>query len=365
MKNRLLVVLFLAFAVLFSSSFTCEAAPKAAAPAKTYDPQKVYTWKMQAWRSAAEPGMQYYVEMLEKTLPAMTNGRLKIKMYWGGQLVATPDLLDSVKMGVVEMALASTYTYQGVIPAAAVEYGLPFGIRTPNELYNFMYGRKLPNIMGGWRAIDVLRPEYQKQGVYLLVTGVDCWPGSFMFRTPIRTLADIKGKKVRASGLMMNWIEAFGGNGVFIPGEETYTALQTGALDGVSWGSAMGMLSVKFHEVAKNFLWPPLMPVNTANVIVNQKAWDSLPPDLQVALEQAMLMAGLNHTNHQNWTGEQWGLTKMKEAGVKINELSDAELDKAEKVAQDLWAIQAKRSPASAKLVDMTKDYMKQMGYLK
>lgn len=186
-----------------------------------------------------------------------------------------------------------------------------------------------------------------------------------MFRTPIRTLADIKGKKVRASGLMMNWIEAFGGNGVFIPGEETYTSLQTGALDGVSWGSAMGMYSVKFHEVAKYFLWPPIMPVNTANVIVNQKAWDSLPPDLQVALEQAMIIAGLNHTYHQNWTGEQWGLTKMKAAGVKINELTGAELDKAEKVAHGLWVIQAKRSPASAKLIDMTNDYMKQMGYMK
>lgn len=364
MKNRLLVVFFLALAVLFSSSLACEAAPKANAPAKTYAPQKVYTWKMQAWRSASEPGMQYYVEMLNKTLPAMTNGRLKIKMYWGGELVATPDILDSVKMGVVEMGLASAYTYQGVIPAAAVEYGLPFGIRTPNELYNFMYGKKLPNIMGGWRAIDVLRPEYQKQGVYLLTTGVDCWPGSFMFRSPIKTLADIKGKKVRASGLMMNWIEALGGNGVFIPGEETYTSLQTGALDGVSWGSAVAMHAVKFHEVAKYFLVPPIMPVNTANVIVNQKAWDSLPSDLQAALEQAMIIAGLNHTYHQNWTGEQWGLTKMRAAKVNIVELKGAELDKAEKVAHALWEKEAKRSPASKKLVDMTKDYMKQMGYL-
>ncbi len=356
MKNKVLGIVLLALAVFLSSSFPCDAAQPA---------QKVYKWKMQAWRSAAEPGMQYYVEMLTKTLPAMTNGRLQIKMYWGGELVATPDILDSVKMGVVEIGLASAYTYQGVIPAAAVEYGLPFGIRTPNELYNFMYGKKLPNIFGGWRAIDVLRPEYQKQGVYLLTTGVDCWPGSFMFRTPINTLNDIKGKKVRASGLMMNWIEKFGGNGVFIPGEETYTSLQTGALDGVSWGSAIAMHSVKFHEVAKYFLWPPIMPINTANVIVNQRAWNSLPADLKVALEQAMIIAGLNHTYHQNWTGEQWGLAQMKKAGVKMNTLSGAELAKAEKAAQELWAKEAQRSPASAKLVEMTKNYMRTMGYLK
>jgi TRAP-type C4-dicarboxylate transport system substrate-binding protein len=125
------------------------------------------------------------------------------------------------------------------------------------------------------------------------------------------------------------------------------------------------MHAVKFHEVAKYFLWPPLMPVNTANVIVNQKAWDSLPPDLQEALEQAMIMAGLNHTYHQNWTGEQWGLTKMRAAKVNIVELKGAELDRAEKVAHDLWEKEAKRSPASKILIDMTKDYMNQMGYLK
>ncbi|HOO38902.1 MAG TPA: TRAP transporter substrate-binding protein DctP [Deltaproteobacteria bacterium] len=352
MKKKVLMIAVLALVVFMSGSFPCEAA------------QKVYKWKLQAWRSAAEPGMAYYVEMFNKTLPAMTDGRLQIKMYWGGELVATPDLLDSVKMGVVDMGLASAYTYQGVIPCAAVEYGLPFGIRTPNELYNFMYGKKLPNIFGGWRAIDVLRPEYQKQGVYLLTTGVDCWPGAFMFKSPINKLSDIKGKKVRASGLMMDWIEKFGGNGVFIPGEETYTSLQTGALDGVSWGSAIAMYSVKFHEVAKNFLWPPIDPINCANVIVNEKSWKSLPPDLQVALEQAMIIAGMNHTYHQNWTGEQWGLTQMKKAGVKINELKGEELEKATKAAHELWDKEAKRSPASAKLVNMTKDYMRAMGYL-
>ena len=353
MKKKVLGVVILALAVLLSSSFPGNAA------------DKVFKWKMQAWRSAAEPGMAYYKEMFEKTLPAMSDGRLQIKMYWGGELVATPQMLDSVKMGVVEMGLASAYTYQGIIPAAAVEYNLPFGIRTPSELYNFMYGKKLPNIFGGWRAIDVLRPEYAKQGVHLLVSGVDCWPGSFMFTTPINSIDDFKGKKVRASGLMMEWMRRVGGNGVFITGEELYTSLQTGALDGVSWGSSVAMHAVKFHEVAKYFLYPPIMPVNCANVIVNQRAWDSLPDDLKLILEHALIQAGMSHTLHQNWTGESWGLAQMDKAGVTINYLTGDDLEKAQEVAFALWEDEAKRSPASAKLVGMIKDYMKTMGHIK
>ena len=93
-------------------------------------------------------------------------------------------------------------------------------------------------------------------------------------------------------------------------------------------------------------------------------AWNSLPDDLKVSLEQAVIIAGLNHTYHQNWTGEQWGLTQMKKAGVKLNELKGEELKRAEKAAMELWEKEAKRSPASAKMVEMTKEYMRAMGYL-
>jgi TRAP-type mannitol/chloroaromatic compound transport system substrate-binding protein len=351
MKSKTLFIPLMLILVLFSSSVACEA-------------QKVYKWKLQAWRSAAEPGMAYYKEMFEKTLPAMTGGRLQIQMFWGGELVATPDMLDSVKMGVIEMGLASSYTYQGVIPVAAVEYGLPFGLRTPSEKFNFFYGKNMPGIFGGWRAIDLLREEYAKQGVFLLASGVDCWPGSFMFRTPINSIKDIEGKKVRASGLMMDWIRMLGGDGVFITGEETYTSLQSGAIDGVSWGSSMGKYTTRLHEVAKFFLYPPLMPVNSANVIVNQKAWNSLPDDLKAILEQAVIMAGIGHTVHQNWTGERWGLVQLQKSGVTMNYLEGEDLKKAEEVAFKLWEVQAKRSPASKKLVEMKKDYLKTMGYL-
>ena len=120
----------------------------------------------------------------------------------------------------------------------------------------------------------------------------------------------------------------------------------------------------RLGEVAKNFLWPPINPINCANVIVNERAWNSLPDDLKVSLEQAVIIAGLNHTYHQNWTGEQWGLTQMKKAGVKLNELKGEELKRAEKAAMELWEKEAKRSPASAKMVEMTKEYMRAMGYL-
>jgi TRAP-type C4-dicarboxylate transport system substrate-binding protein len=127
----------------------------------------------------------------------------------------------------------------------------------------------------------------------------------------------------------------------------------------------MGMYSMKFHEVAKYFLNPPLMPVNHLTVLVNKRTWDSLPDDLKIALEQAFIIAGMQITANQNWTGEQWGLNKMKEeAGVTVNELKGEDLKKAKQIAYELWEEEAKKSPEAKKLVEMVKDYQRTMGYM-
>lgn len=353
MKKRLWVSGLLVFVFLLGTSLTSFAA------------EPVYKLKMQAWRVASERAMAYYKDLCEKDIPALTNGRVQIKMFWGGELVKVTEMLNAVKTGTIDIGLSSAYQYSGQIPAAAVEYGLPYGFRHPGEVHNFFYGKNLPGTFGGWRAIDILQKEYEKYGVHLLVSGFDCWPSYTMFRTPVKTVADIKGKKVRVSGLMMNWFQKLGGQGVFIPGEDTYNALQTGAIDGASWGGAMGMWSMKFHEVAKHYFGPAVIPVACANVIVNKKVWDSMPKDIQNILENAFAMAGVEFTNHQNWTGEQWGLNKMKATKVQIHELKGADYEMGLKAAIEIWDEIAKRDEASAKLVAMKKDYMKQMGYLK
>jgi TRAP-type C4-dicarboxylate transport system substrate-binding protein len=249
------------------------------------------------------------------------------------------------------------------MPARSARRGIWTSVRVQAPgVHNFFYAKNCRHF-GGWKAIDVLKKEYEKYGVHLLVT-MTAGPAT-PCPDPVKTVADIKGTTGRVSGLMMNWFQKLGGQGVFIPGEDTYNALQTGAIDGASWGGAMGMWSMKFHEVAKYYFGPAVIPVACANVIVNKKVWDSMPKDIQKILENGFAMAGVEFTNHQNWTGEQWGLNKMKAAKVQISELKGADYEKGLQAAIEIWDEVAKKDAASAKLVAMQKDYMKQMGYLK
>ena len=95
------------------------------------------------------------------------------------------------------------------------------------------------------------------------------------------------------------------------------------------------------------------------------KSWNALPKDLKAALETGMIKAGLDFTNHQNWTGEQWAINKMAKRGLKVCELKGAELAKAQQAAYEIWDQEAKKSPEAAELVKMIKSYMKEMGYMK
>ena len=65
-------------------------------------PAKVYKWKYVQWRIAAELGMAGYKDSFEKRLPAMSNGRLQIKMYWAGDLVKSAEALDAVIAGIAD-----------------------------------------------------------------------------------------------------------------------------------------------------------------------------------------------------------------------------------------------------------------------
>ena len=354
MKKKTVFIAVLSVALLFTMSFVCMAQQK----------PKVHNWKCQYHRIPAEQASVYYKDMFDKTLPLMSNNRLKIKMYWAGDLVKSTESLDAVKTGIVDMVIMPSIYFKGVVPEAAIDFGLPYGIQTASELYNFMWGKNLPKMFGGWRAIDVMRKVYAKQGVYYLVGGADAWPASLIFNKPINQLSDLKGMKVRAAGLMMEWLQAFGAQAVFVPGEDAYTSLQTGIINGSAWGGAMSMHQMKFDEVAKYYLKPDLQPVNHVSILVNKKSWDSLTPDLQALLETSMIKVGTDFTNHQNWTGERWALNAMAKKGVKISELKGAELAKAKEAAYRIWDQEAKKSPEAAELIKMVKSYMKEMGYM-
>jgi TRAP-type C4-dicarboxylate transport system substrate-binding protein len=239
------------------------------------DPTKVYNWKFQNCLPPPSVATKIHPKLIE-AIDKNTDGRIKIKEYPLGAIVGTKALLDSCATGVLEMVASDGGWWAGTIPAAGIESGLPF---------SYENSRQLLEIMWDYGLQDILRKEYAKRGVYLL-TDFPVGGGGFgvVLRKPVRSLADLKGLKIRGFGPYLEFIKRIGASPVTMPLPETYMALTTGAVDGVitAWE---GQKSFKFYEPCKYAILPSWIGVGCQNILVNMRVWESLPHDLRTIVQ--------------------------------------------------------------------------------
>ncbi len=108
------------------------------------------------------------------------------------------------------------------------------------------------------------------------------------FRKEIRSVADLKGLKMRIPGLGAEVLKRAGGTPVNLPGGEIFTALQTGAIDATEWVGPYNDLAFGLHTVAKHCYYPGWHePGSVLECLINQKAYGALPDDLKAVVTGA------------------------------------------------------------------------------
>lgn len=96
-----------------------------------------------------------------------------------------------------------------------------------------------------------MQAEYAAQGV-VFGQGYSTNEYIYICTTPIRSVEDLKGKKIRTGGTaQVNWVKATGGVAVSVPATEMYTGLQRGSIDCALGDATFMTTSFKLQEVAK------------------------------------------------------------------------------------------------------------------
>ncbi len=152
-----------------------------------------------------------------------------------------------------------------------------------------------PDLVGLVRSVEelreitnVFRPGYtrfleEKHGIKLL--GFGAYHAQVIYcRDSFTSIADLKGRKVRAAGASQQaFVNSLGGSPMSLAFPEVQGALSSGVIDCAITGSLSGYLA-KWYESAK-FISP--MPINFGLVghIANLKWWNTLDPKVQSFLE--------------------------------------------------------------------------------
>lgn len=208
-------------------------------------------------------------------ISATTKGKYGLKVYPSSSLGSAKDAIEQVKIGAIDMTWISGSDFNQMLPETVIP-NLPFLFRDIEHFRKVMYGP----------VGDELRASFDKVG-FIALAAYEAGSRSFYAKKPIKSVADMKGLKVRVqpSDMWISVIEAMGGNATPVPYAELYTGLKTGLVDAAE-------NNYPSYETAKHYESAPIFS-ETQHVMVpeflvfSKKVWDNLSKEDQAVIRKA------------------------------------------------------------------------------
>ena len=241
----------------------------------------------------------FTAEFFASRVKELTNGEVTVQVYHSRQLGDARDNVENVRNGTIAFTTLSVSNLSQVAPVLDV-WSLPFIFKSDDHSWYVLNHPKSMEFM----------KQLEPKGIKT-ITWITSGARNFFSQKPIRTVADMKGMKIRvmASPVMINTMKAFGASGVPTAWGELYTALQTGVVDGAE-NNHPSLISMKFYEVSKFYTLDEHMRIPDLT-IASTKIFDRLTKTQQ----QAILQAGMEATAYMRgaWkVAETEDLAKLK-----------------------------------------------------
>ncbi|TAK82295.1 MAG: C4-dicarboxylate ABC transporter substrate-binding protein [Betaproteobacteria bacterium] len=251
---------------LKAGAVTAAAGLVAAAPARAQGGPS-YSWKMAtAWPGG--PLMDIGAKAFAERLAFFSGGRMKIQVFPGGALGNALKVSETVKNGIAEMGHNWMGYDWGADPTTVLLGGYA-GSFNSEYMLHWLYEA------GGVDMQRAFREE--KFGVVSLPLFIRTAEVFLHSRKAVRTLADLKGLKLRTAGAWIEMSKELGASPVTTPGGEIYPALERGVIDATEWGTLWENISPGFYKVAKYLIIPGVhQPTAPFELVINKGVWDKL-----------------------------------------------------------------------------------------
>lgn len=233
-----------------------------------------------------------------------SGGRLRIQPYWAGALLSSDQSMEEIRHGVADIGLITPIYTRGGAHTQRAQAGFYGGVQSMPEqiaVYQCLAAR-FPALNGELRGLRVLAVQPGN------------FPGILTRDIAVRSLADLKGLRLRAPAENLEVLRALGADPVDMPMADVYSALAKGVIDGVV-APADTLRSLHFAEVAHHFTTLRVSRGSYPARAMSARRWQSLSP-----AEQKFLAA-----SERQWEAalideidkaEQAGITFGKEHGV-------------------------------------------------
>jgi TRAP-type mannitol/chloroaromatic compound transport system substrate-binding protein len=281
-------------------------------------------------------------EAVAQRVAQATGGKFQIQCFAAGELVPGPGVLDAVKDGTVQCGHTTSYYYVGKDPTFCFDTAIPFGLNSRQQTAWMLEGGGLALMREFFRGYNVVNFPCGNTGVQM---------GGW-YRKEIKSLADLKGLKMRISGLSGQVMARLGVVPQQIPGNEIYPALEKGAIDAVEWVGPYDDEKLGFNKVAKYYYFPGWWEGGPQiSIYVNAQEWEKLPKHYQTIFESACLQAHTEMQARYDARNPQ-SLKRLINGGAQLRKFSDDVMVAAYKAAHELYDEIAAKNPAFKKVYE-------------
>nr|WP_024953946.1 TRAP transporter substrate-binding protein [Sulfurospirillum arcachonense] len=312
--------------------------------------EKVYKWKLaMSWPKNLTP-LASPPQRFAKLVKEMSNGRLIIDVHGKNKHKAALGVFDMVKLGQYQMAHSGSYYWKGKDINTLFFTSMPFGMTMDEQTAWFYYG-------GG---LELMQEVYAKHKMYSFPGGNTGVQMGGWFRKEIKTVDDLKGLKMRIPGFAGEIMAKLGVKSINIPAGELYTSLERGTIDALEWVGPGMDIKMGFYKVAPYYYTGWHEPASEMQYLVNKKAFDKLPKDLQTIVTVAMKSTAFDmYAENYDASANAWEQMKKEFPNIKVKEFPMPVL-RAMKAANDKLILKLeKKGPLTKRIIESQRNFLK------
>jgi len=253
--------------------------------------------------------IDHFIEIVDQK----SGGKIKITAYPDAQLGSELQSMSSAQGGIIELTVVSSAGAANNVKELGI-FDLPFLFQTAEEGYAVLDGSVGKELLGKLTDKNLVGLCYWDWGFRQVTNN----------KHAITKLEDFEGLKLRVlqNRIYIDTFKALGANPLPLPYPETYTALETGAIDGQE-SSFLVTKSSGYQEIQKfatqtGHVWLPSI------AMASKRFWDRLSSDEKTILQEACDASVAYHRKISNEMEAQV-ITDLAGAGLVVNQIAPAE----------------------------------------
>lgn len=265
------------------------------------------------------------VKGMSECLVAKTDGAMKLRGFYNGELGDDAEATQSVRSGSIEMVVTGAAAIGGIEPAmSAVE--LPFLFASDAEVDAVMTGPFFDHLAAKMPAHDLVLLSIWENG----------FRNSTNNKQAITKVEDFQGLNFRVmqNPIFLDTFRRLGANPVPMAFGEVFTALETGAVDGQENPLPLIQAS-RFYEVQK-YLTMTRHAYSPTPVLIGKAVWEGLTPEEQ-DLMKVCAAEGRVKQIERSRAAAQEALVKLQEEGMEVAELAPEEMAKLREIVAPVY----------------------------